>query len=104
MSYFSIINLVTGFIVVILLAGMIFLRVRIGKTRANNPMHHAARRNSIVAAFIILIFLMYWIHMFLSGRLIEEGIVGWKAVAAVIAIVMGALSIILLIVGTFRRK
>ena len=93
-----------GFIVVALLAGMIFFRVRIGKTRANDSTYHAARRNSIVAAFVILVCLMYWFFLFMSGRLVEEGIVGWKATVAGIAVILGILSIILLIVGTFRRK
>jgi len=99
MNTFSIIYMVAGFIVVMLLAGMIFFRVRIGKTRANDSMYHAARRNSIVAAFVILVFLMYLLHIFTS-----DGLIGWKVIAAEIAAIMGILSIILLIVGAFRRK
>jgi len=101
---YGIITLVAGFFIVMLLAGLIFFKVRIGRGGSDDSLSHAARRNSIVAAFVVVAFLLYWFNMFMSGRLVKEGIVGWKVYVAGFAVLIGIASVILLIIGIARRK
>ena len=93
MSTSALFSLVARFFIVFLLAGIIFFKVRIGKRNRDDESFHAARRNSIVAAVVVFAFLIYWFNTFISGRLIEEGIVVWKIYAAGFAVLAGIASI-----------
>ena len=104
MTTSAIFSLVSSFVIVLFLAGIIFFKVRIGKLNRSDESFHAARRNSIVSAVVVFAFLLYWFNTFLSGRLIEEGIVGWKVYAAGGAVLTGIASVVLLIIGIFRKK
>ena len=104
MATSALFSLVSSFFIILLLAGIIFFKVRIGKRNRNDESFHAARRNSIVSAVVVFAFLLYWFNTFVTGRLIEEGIVGWKVYAAGGAVLTGIASIILLIIGVIRKK
>jgi len=104
MPLLTILTVLVSFFFLILLAGIIFFKVKIGKSNRNDDLFHAARRNSIVIMAVVIAFLIYWFNTFLSGKFVHEGIVGWKVYGAGFAIVTGIASVILLLVGIIRKK
>ena len=97
----SLLTLVVIFFVTMLLAGMILLRVKIGRSKRNDPIAIATRRNSIVIIVIILVFLMVWLNSFSSGKLEQEGV---SDRTVIILAALGIGSVLLLLVVFFRRK
>ena len=104
MPVLTILTVVVSFFFVLLLAGIIFFKVKIGKIDRDDNLFHAARRNTIVAMVVVIAFLIYWFNTFLSGKFIDEGIIGWKVYVAGFAVITGIASAILLFVGIIRKK
>ncbi|MFC1553832.1 hypothetical protein ACFL7D_04275 [candidate division KSB1 bacterium] len=104
MSTFSYISLIGTFIIIMLLAGIVFFRVRIGGKRKDDPTIQSFRRNTFVILFIIVVFLLFWLNIFAEGRWIEYGITGWKVIAAGFIFATGIASVILIIIGLLRKK
>lgn len=89
---------------ILLLACLIFFKIKIGRVDTKNPLDAMTRRNNIVIAVILLCFLIFLIGPYFLGRIDDPEIPGWKAALMIIALVSGGASVILLIFGSFRRK
>lgn len=100
-------TLITAFLslaFILLLAGLIFFKVKIGRVDTKNRLDSLNRRNNIVIAIILLYFLIFFIGPYFKGRIEDPEIAGWKSTLMIIACVSGGASVILLIFGGFRRK
>jgi len=100
----SILNVVAGFLVIMLLAGMIFFRIKIGRVGSRNRISAAYRRNNLVIAVIVLYFFLFLCSPFLRGGSENGGITGWKAIFAGITALVGIASVILILYGSFKKK
>lgn len=92
------------FLIVMILSGMIFLRFRTGRADAESDLDRAYRRNNFVVAFIIVIFLFIFFAPLLDGSLEEHGIVGWRKVATGVTVLIGLASVVLLLIGSMRKR
>ena len=104
MDEFSIIHIFFIFIIVMLLSGIIFLRVKVGRVNSKDTTTHSYRRNNLVIAFIVMYFLFYWYSIIRKGDFPEGGMGGWKGIASYAVILIGIVSLILIIISNFRRR
>ncbi len=101
----NIIKIFTGLFLMVTLIIAFVVRMKLGNTKTDDTgVSRKMRRNTLLTMAIVLIFLAYWIRTILSGRLIEEGITGWKVYALLALLLMGLLSLFFLLYGQFKRK
>ena len=103
MDFGTIAEALFGFLVIMLLAGIIFFRVRIGGGKPGNTESAAYRRNSIVVLFIILFFFIVWFSRIMKGLGAQE-FQGGKLVLLIVTVLTGAASVALIVYGNFRKK
>ncbi|MCP4726363.1 MAG: hypothetical protein GY863_15065 [bacterium] len=101
----NIVKVITGLFLMATLIIAFIVRMKLGLTRATEAKEaRKMRRNTLMIMVVVLIFLAYWIRIILSGRLAEEGIVGWKVYALLLLLFMGLSSLFFLLYGQFKKK
>jgi hypothetical protein len=103
MKGLNLVTILIALVIVMGLGGLTFFRRPPNLSRPTDYPRKASRRNSLVIAVIVMIFLGMWYQKYTSGELAAEGIVGWKAVLAGIGAVIGILSVIFLLISVFRK-
>jgi hypothetical protein len=101
----SLVKIFTGIFLITTLVIAFIVRMKLGYTKSEDSgISRKMRRNTLLTIVIVMIFLGYWIRTILSGRLIEEGIVGWKVYALMFLLLMGLSSLFFLLYGQFKKK
>jgi len=103
----SAINAVFGFVIIMVIAFLIFFRIRIGSTGSTegpDRIKSAYRRNNLVIVFIIVFYISYWFVKFSRGDYAGQDLSLWKLVGLGAVLMLGFASVILIVYGSFKRK
>lgn len=101
----TIVNYIFGVIVGGVLLLTIVLRIMMGKTETKDRgIARTIKKNTRLMMIIIILFMVYWIRIFLTGGLVEEGITGWKVYGFLFTVFLGISSIAFILFGLIKKK
>jgi len=103
MNFYNYLSAIVAVVIILGLGGLVFFRGRPDTQRQGDSLRRITRRNSLISAVIVVVFLGVWFQRYTTGDLAASGIVGWKAVVGWSAFGLGVCSVILLLYSMYKR-